>query len=522
MAQAMSRAISALVPQRVRRHWSFAVSMLARPIRSFRMLGDESLEVAFPPYRRHAKRVTGVVTSLAVLVAVGLVVGLVTSTPLVTAAAVLALAMMVVAAAWDRRRNGSTSLVRQGHPPGELTRLACPLLEVDHHRDFVTRHGPVFTTNHLHTPVVAIYGLERGQDVLRRCEADLGPMPRPDHDLVEGGFVRVLEGDEHRRMRATLAPLFGAAVMRRVRPGVESHVDVLIAGWEDAGAGAPVHPRPLVEALVLDVWLTLFFGASADFDRDRLDRLTGLYRQIDHLYPTPEMRLVQDRIVDEVRALGKRPDLPDCLLKELVTRSPELLDDLTVVENLVHLVTSTHADMTGLFHWMTKFLADNPAWAERLRNAGPEERQTLSDAFVSECLRLAQSEVLLRYTKRPIDVEGHRVPERWMLRVLVRESHRDPEVFEDPLGFSPDRFLSRSYGRLEYAPFGLDGRSCIGEILARMAGGVFVERLAERFDIETCEDGPLQLSVHRHVAPNHHWTVRFRAAERTGTQQLSR
>ncbi len=505
------------IRRRLEKRVAFSLSMLARPMRTYRMLRDESLVIAFPNYRRHAQRV--VRQTVVGLVSLGglLIYGIVSSTMWLTALALAALTSVVAAVVWNRWHSGSTALVRRGLPPGELTGLACPLLDVDHHQRLFDEHGPTFTTNHLHTPLVAVYGLERGQGVLRECQADLSPMPRPDNFLVEGGFVRVLEGDDHRRMRASLAPLFAAGVLERLRPRVEVSVDASLADWDSGGS--LLHPRPLVEHLVLDMWLTLFFGPSERYEPERLARLADLYRQIDHLTPTPEMRDVQDQIVEEVQALGRLPDLPNCLLRELTARSPESLDDLPLVENLVHLVTSSHADMSGLFDWIVKFLADNPKWIDRLRGSAPEQTKINADAFVSESLRLAQSEVLLRVTNRPTNVEGHTIPRRWMIRVLVRESHRDPAAFEDPLEFRPERFVSESYGRLEYSPFGLDGRSCIAESLARMASEVFVTGLARRFDVETVEDGPLQLSIHRHAAPNHHWKVRLSPAPvaRAGT-----
>lgn len=487
--------------------------MLARPVRTVRMLRDESLTIAFPVYRRTALRVA-TQTAIGLVALLGaMTFGLASSTMWLSVVAAIALGAVVLAAAWDRRRHGSSSLVRRGLPPGEATRLACPLLDVNHHQAFVDAHGPTFTTNHLHTPLVAVYGLDSGHGVLRGCQADLSPMNRPDNFLVQGGFVRVLEGDEHRRMRTTLSPLFTAGVLDRLGPAVEASVDSSLGRW--GVDPTPVHPRPLIEDLVFDMWITLFFGPSDVYQTEDLERLRDLYRQIDHLYPTPSMRDVQDQIVEVVQTLGRRSDLPGCLLSELTSRSPEVLSDLPVLENLVHLLTSSHADMTGLFDWMVKFLADNPICLDRLRGTPAEQAREYADAFVSESLRLSQSEVLLRRTNRPTDINGYTVPRRWMVRVLVRESHRDPTVFDDPLVFRPDRFLTKSYDRFEYSPFGLDGRSCIAENLARLAGGIFVTCLAKRFDIETVEDGPIQLSIHRHAAPNHHWKIRLTPASVT-------
>ncbi len=509
------------VLKRLARRADFAISMLSRPVRTARMLRDESLEISFPLYRRGALRLVQVFAVALAVVGVSLVGGIVAGVWWLVLSTLAILVGLLAVAMWNRWHSGSTFLKRRGLPPGELTRLACPLLDVDHHAQFATVHGPVFTTNHLHTPLVAVYGLEHGHEVLHRCAAELAPMPRPDNDLVEGGFVRTLEGDAHRRMRSTLAPSFGVTVVERLRDRIERSIDEEISTWGTDRRGAEgAHSRPLVEHLVLSVWLTVFFGASSTHHPQRFARLFDLYRQIDHLYPTPEMRGVQDRIVEEVRVLGRFADLEDCVLRDLLSKSPESLDDTAVIENLVHLVTSSHADMTGLFDWMVKFMADNPASAMRLRTCAEEDVKTQAGAFVSEALRLAQSEVLLRYTKRPISIGGYAVPARWMVRVLVRESHRDPEVFDDPLAFRPDRFASATYGRFEYSPFGLDGRSCIGESLTRTSASIFAMALARKFDIEVLEDGPLQLSVHRHAAPNSHWRVNFRPVDSNGNSPL--
>ncbi len=494
------------------------LSLLSRPTRTLRMLRDDDLVIGFPLYRGYALQIAKQTVAGLVVVIGLLALGIISSTTWLTALAMAILVLVAGVVAWTRWHSGSTSLQRRGLPPGELTTLACPMIDRDHHQTSVDKHGSTFTTNHLRKPVVSIYGLKRGNDVFRDSQADLSPMPRPDNHMVEGGFVRALEGDDHRRVRSSLSPLFTSSVLERLRPVVEASVDASLASWDESGT--PARPRPLVDDLVLNMLLTLFYGASAHYEPKRLARLSILYRQIDHLYMTPEMRDIQDQLVAEVRVLGRLPDLPDCLLRELIARSPGRLDDLGLVENVVHLITTSHADMWGLFDWIMKFLVDNPAWFDRLRGSSPEQARIDADAFVCETLRLAQSELLLRVTKRPIEVDGYRIPARWIVRVLVRESHRDPAVFEDPLEFRPDRFVSRSYGRLEYSPFGLDGRSCIAESLARMASAVFVTRLAERFDIETVEDGPLQLSIHRHAAPNSNWKVSLSpaaaAVERAG------
>ena len=110
----------------------------------------------------------------------------------------------------------------------------------------------------------------------------------------------------------------------------------------------------------------------------------------------------------------------------------------------------------------------------RLDHATPRETsglkatdgtEPLSIRCVRETLRLRQSEYIYRKVLDDIPVEDFVIPKGWLLRVCVRESHRDPLLFENPNGFNPDRFIARRYSRAEYSTFGASRVSCLGEHL---------------------------------------------------------
>ncbi|MEO6026454.1 MAG: cytochrome P450 [Candidatus Binatia bacterium] len=117
-----------------------------------------------------------------------------------------------------------------------------------------------------------------------------------------------------------------------------------------------------------------------------------------------------------------------------------------------------------------------------------------------ETLRLEQSEFLFRTVCAPIEVEGFRMPAGWLLRLCVRESHRDPAVFAEPDRFDPERFVTPP-GRLAYSPFGVatSRHACLGEALTKTVASVVLAELGRGFTWRTVADGPREFD-------GWHWT----------------
>ena len=126
----------------------------------------------------------------------------------------------------------------------------------------------------------------------------------------------------------------------------------------------------------------------------------------------------------------------------------------------------------------------------------------LAMRIVQETLRLEQSESRYRRATADLELDGFRIPKGWLVRMCIRESHRDPRVFADPLRFDPERFANRTLTRAEYAPFGNFRLACIGEDVTKRVAARFARELACGFDWTVTKDSPPRINNWGHNAPS--------------------
>ena len=88
---------------------------------------------------------------------------------------------------------------------------------------------------------------------------------------------------------------------------------------------------------------------------------------------------------------------------------------------------------------------------------------------------------------RTVEFEGHIIPKNTHVIPLLHGVHMDPEVWEQPDTFKPERFLTED-GRLHkpahFMPFGAGQRMCLGDKIAEMELQLFFSSLLHVFDIE--------------------------------------
>jgi len=224
--------------------------------------------------------------------------------------------------------------------------------------------------------------------------------------------------------------------------------------------------------------------------------------------------IIQERAVHLAAQLSCGEEPPPSFLCEMVRADVRVTDDEVALFNLSLLAGSGTIDAAALLRWILKVLCENPAWGERLREAlesgaeAPGDTDGLANRIVMETLRLHQSERLDREVVEDIEVDGFTIPKGWLLRIRVRESHRDPDVFEDPHTFNPDRFLDFREQAAEFAPLGILNRSCIGDHATKAMSRALVRGLVVGYDYSIVAGGPDE-HVDWHWAPSRDLRVRL-------------
>ena len=243
--------------------------------------------------------------------------------------------------------------------------------------------------------------------------------------------------------------------------------------------------RIAIDALLLALWGVSPDSAEAALLRGAFGRL-GPDGRVAHVGP-PQVAA----FVDLRRLLGEIIDASAggrSMLGRLLATEPACARDETVMGNAIYMVERGRHDLRDLLRWIVKYLNDNVSIVAELRapNADPE----LAQACVLETLRLDQAELLGRKALSTFTFDGFRFPRGSWVSILIRESHRDPRVFDDPDAFRPHRFLRRRYSADHYAPFGIDEHQCLGASLVVQLSAIFVEELTRGFDWTVTGDGP--------------------------------
>lgn len=180
-----------------------------------------------------------------------------------------------------------------------------------------------------------------------------------------------------------------------------------------------------------------------------------------------------------------RNDLLDGLLNNLDPQTAESLSDTSVVDEVVTMFIGA-ATAPNLVSYALYYLMKNPEKIEKARAeidsiVGSNEKIQLDDlkkmeyceAIIRESLRLSATapgfniEPIPSKDERPVMLSGgkYQIPHNQTLVAILHTVNRDPEVFEDPEAFIPERVLGERWDKLPKAArrgFGNGKRQCYG------------------------------------------------------------
>ncbi|MCB2105000.1 cytochrome P450 [Albidovulum sp.] len=272
-------------------------------------------------------------------------------------------------------------------------------------------------------------------------------------------------GEKHRRLRMLANRVFMAKAIEALRPAVESVVEermdfALSAGEFDLVEDFAAHITVAMICAVLGL-------PKADMARIRgwtavLGDNSGAVTWLEKLDPAlaERGRRAAEEMTAYFRDFLSRPAAGDSLLatfRDLEVEG-ERLSESELLSMAMLLLLAGNETTTNLITNFVRLLDAFPEQAARLR-ATPD----LTDGAVEETLRMRNSiRNIDRFALDDIEMHGVSIPKGGRVVVWLTAANRDPQVFDAPDDFRPDRTPNR------HLAFGQGMHMCLGATLARL------------------------------------------------------
>lgn len=374
-------------------------------------------------------------------------------------------------------------------------------------------HGHVFKTRFVF-PVVLMVGAEANRTIhiTERHRFSFGQgYKQTAVDRVFENSIMVMDGHDHRTARDLLSPAVGRLAVR------ESALSVA-AIWgdtlEEAGSTRDADCYRLAErgtfAVAANTLTGLGLGEETDAYRPHFHKLmNGI------LAPT-KLRVPFGKLDRALRARetmrgmlrpkveAARTSEPVGLVGQFAHHKNEDGSSIptdAIIDHLFLLFWAGYDTTASMGSWIIHMLAHRLDWQERIRaefasavgddvGAIENSRDLLQVGwFLREIERLYPSALFFpRIALEDIEFRGHVIPEGTPTFYSPYLSHRDPETFEEPNAFDPERWsVERGERRAKahhLVGFGGGPRLCLGKAFALMQLKVMIHQLLTRYRVE--------------------------------------
>jgi cytochrome P450 len=299
--------------------------------------------------------------------------------------------------------------------------------------------------------------------------------------------VLTLTGREHIRQRRLLLPPFHGERMREYEDVIVEATRRDMGGWP---RGVAMRMQEHTRGITLEVILRAVFGVEAErmgalreaiggllgkvrltvllrvaLTRPTLERPTGAFgRALDHLDEVIYAEIARRRAQAD---LGERGDILS-LLMQAHDEEGQPMTDAELRDELVTLLLAGHETTATSVAWAIERLVRHPDKLVRLTaeiDAG--ESDEYLQAVVYETMRVRPVvPMVVRILREPLRVGEHVLPKGTRVAPSIYLTNRDPEVYEAPSEFRPERFVGRQPETFSWIPFGGGIRRCIGASFA--------------------------------------------------------
>jgi cytochrome P450 len=340
--------------------------------------------------------------------------------------------------------------------------------------------------------------------------------------ILVGEGLATSDGDLWRRQRRLMQPAFHRKRLATLADLMTDSGAKRLERWQELrSSGEPFDLAREMMQLTLEVIVRTMFSHDIRAQGDVLGNSFALaLRFIDDRsfgslaaplwLPTPGNRrfkralaqldgIVNGVVSDRSSSNVDYEDLLDMLMAARDMESGEGMSSKQLRDEIVTIFFAGHETTALTLTWAWTLLFENPEWRERIEaeveGVLGDRRPKATDVPALKATRMVLDETLRLFppawifARSAVEddvIGGYRIPANANVFLSPYLTHRDPQEWEAPDEFRPERFdpdLPSDRKSLAYYPFGAGPRLCIGRDFALMEATLLLAMMVQSVDL---------------------------------------
>lgn len=346
-----------------------------------------------------------------------------------------------------------------------------------------------------------------------------------DFQQAFGNGLLSTDGPQWRNQRNSLQPLFYRDHIKGFAEQMSACTQRRLETWNE---GETRDIESEMQDLTFEILFSTLFGrkirpGEGTELRDAADGLNEWFIptswMLPNWVPTPARRRFKHskaRLRREVRAiLADNQDQASTESEDILSQLRRVQDTKSglsqdeIEDQLVTMVFAGYETTAVALAFAWYSLATHP----RIRRRFHEELDTVlegqapsytdlpdlevTEQVIKETLRLFPPvHTIPRRTKTSVEFDEFHVPADEEVHLAILHAHRDPDIYENPLEFQPERWDGRLQDKIHdfgYIPFGGGRRTCIGREFALLEAKIVLATVGQHFQFGWSDETEIEL-----------------------------
>jgi len=403
----------------------------------------------------------------------------------------------------------------------------------------IRRYGPIMTMPILSLGNVAIVSDPELAKQVFTAPADVllgGEGVGPAAAIYGAGSMFVQEEPEHLRRRKLLTPPLHGAALNGYVPIMENSARSAMLGWP---VDRPFEMLTAARSLMLDVIVKVIFGVD---DPEQVRRVGRPFERLLNLGVSEQLtvryalrragtlrvwpaRAQANKEIDQLvmPLIARRRNDPrlneqlDILALLMCARGDEgeRLSDAEIRDDLITLMLAGHETTATTLAWVFDLLLHHPDALRRVQSEARSGEEAFTTAVINETLRVRPpAPFTARVAAQPFRIGNYCVDAGTRIVVHIIAINRNPDTYQHPNEFRPERFLGTRPPTYAWVPFGGGIKRCLGASFSLRELITVLHVLLREGEFSAVDEKPEKI-VRRSImlAPRYGTRVRFRPAQ---------